>query len=436
MLGLFAVAIGALVWRGIQPGDIQRHLARLRAEGVPTTSAELDAWYPAVPDAENAGKLLLEAASGFRTPRIPALVLDFSQRPSMTNPPTAERLAANRAYLATNASTLAAIHTALQHPNSRFPINLNAGVLTLLPHLAVFKGHAQQLGVCAEMAAECDQPQLAAQCLLDGLHMARILQQEPLLISFLVKIACEAIATTSTERVFHRITLSRDQLVELQAAFGEAAAAQSYERAMVGELCMNLDAFRLPVQKKLQWLAISGAAPSSPNLESVALWLHSVSGMKNRDLKVMVDYYDQSRLISRLPPTKRRIESEHLNHELNQQLQSHFLPFTRMLLPDLQRIDSKAARNYSVLRCAEVACAVERWRLEHQGALPSSLDALVPGFLAAVPEDPMDGRPFKFRARPNGFVVYSIGEDGTDDGGTVRRPATTNHWDYTFVVER
>ena len=56
LLALFAGLVGVLVWRGLQPGDIQRHLARLRAEGVPTTSAELDAWYPAVLDAEKATK--------------------------------------------------------------------------------------------------------------------------------------------------------------------------------------------------------------------------------------------------------------------------------------------------------------------------------------------------------------------------------------------
>jgi hypothetical protein len=137
-----------------------------------------------------------------------------------------------------------------------------------------------------------------------------------------------------------------------------------------------------------------------------------------------------------LPATRRRIEAERLNQQVEQQLRSHFLLFARMLIPSLERAEPKAARQYAVLRCAEVACAVERWRLAHAGALPPSLDALVPQFLAAVPEDPMDGKPLKFRPRRLGFVVYSIGEDGTDDGGTEHTPGKTNRWDYTFVVER
>jgi hypothetical protein len=46
------------------------------------------------------------------------------------------------------------------------------------------------------------------------------------------------------------------------------------------------------------------------------------------------------------------------------------------------------------------------------------LDALVPGFLPAVPFDIMDGKPLRYR--PGGrqaYVLYSVGLDGKDDGG-------------------
>ena len=431
------VVLGAtLAWMGRRPGEVQERLNRLRAAGLPTSSAELNTWYSAVPDSENAATLFLAAASGLRSVSVPGLELDFTRRPSRTNGVSEQLLTANRAYLATNAAALLAIHTALQHPRSRYPINLNAGVLTTLPHLASIKGYAQQLGVCAEMAAECGQPELASQCLLDALSFSRTLQNEPTVISFLITIACEAITTSSAERVFHHVRFTSEQLAEFQTAFRTAANELSYAPAMTGELCMNLDAFRLPAGRQFQSFVMAGGANTGIGLESFVLWLYSASGLQNRDLAVMVNYYDRSRELAALSPTKRRVEAEKLNAEVEKRFRSQFIPVARMMLPALFRLEAKTTRQQAMLRCAEVACAVERWSLAHGGALPDALDALVPTFLAAVPEDPMDGRPLKFKPRPKGFVVYSIGEDGTDDGGAPRISGSNKPWDYTFIVDR
>jgi hypothetical protein len=64
--------------------------------------------------------------------------------------------------------------------------------------------------------------------------------------------------------------------------------------------------------------------------------------------------------------------------------------------------------------------AVHRYQLAHQ-ASPGSLDELVPRFLPAVPTDPFGGRPLRYRRTPDGFLVYSVGEDEVDDGGVPPR---------------
>ena len=66
---------------------------------------------------------------------------------------------------------------------------------------------------------------------------------------------------------------------------------------------------------------------------------------------------------------------------------------------------------------AVTALALERYRLRH-GTFPQTLDALVPEFLSTVPVDCMDGRPLRYRLKPDGsFLLYAVGEDGKDDGG-------------------
>jgi hypothetical protein len=65
------------------------------------------------------------------------------------------------------------------------------------------------------------------------------------------------------------------------------------------------------------------------------------------------------------------------------------------------------------------ALAVERFRLA-RGRWPESLADVVPEVLAAVPADPFDGQPLRYRRTAGGVVIYSIGPDGADDGGTFR----------------
>jgi hypothetical protein len=436
LLALSALLVGFLIWNGFRGRSLGRRLARLRAEGVPTTLAELDASYPPVPDAENAGIQFLAAASGFRGTEAPTLELDYTKRAGLTNPPTEAALAAGRAHLATNAAVLSAIHEALLHPRSRYPINLNAGYQTTLPHLAPLVATGKRLGVCAELAAETGQPKLAAQCLIDLLRLAGTLRREPVVISFLVKTSLEGIATTSAERVLRRTPLDGASLTELQNAFADAAATQSYESPMVGELCSALDAFNRPSRDAVQFFGSSNGPSPNTSSANFILWFWCASGGKNRDLRVMVDYFDENRRAAKLPPANRRLESDRLDRELDRRLQSSFLPFAKPALQHLGGFDQKAIRQYSILRCAEVGCSIERWRAAHGGALPPSLDALVPQFLAAAPEDPMDGRPLKLRPRQKGFVVYSIGGDEIDNGGLETSRAATGRGDDTFVIER
>ena len=63
------------------------------------------------------------------------------------------------------------------------------------------------------------------------------------------------------------------------------------------------------------------------------------------------------------------------------------------------------------------AIALRRYQLK-SGNYPPDLNTLVPEFLPAVPLDPMDGQPLRYRPKANGtFLLYSVGENGKDDGG-------------------
>jgi hypothetical protein len=78
------------------------------------------------------------------------------------------------------------------------------------------------------------------------------------------------------------------------------------------------------------------------------------------------------------------------------------------------------ARKLALTRAGEAVLAIARYR-QQQSALPATLEALVPGYLSAVPEDPFTGRGLLYTADQSRFVVYSVGGDGEDNGGVVGR---------------
>ena len=64
------------------------------------------------------------------------------------------------------------------------------------------------------------------------------------------------------------------------------------------------------------------------------------------------------------------------------------------------------------------AIGVARWRADHHGAMPASLQDLVPRYLQSALIDPYSGGELKYVASADGFKIYSVGVNRRDDGGT------------------
>jgi hypothetical protein len=67
-------------------------------------------------------------------------------------------------------------------------------------------------------------------------------------------------------------------------------------------------------------------------------------------------------------------------------------------------------------RLLTVELAVRCYQSE-QGRLPPSLEQLVPKYLQQVPTDPFSSRSVIYRPQGTNWLLYSVGEDGVDDGG-------------------
>ena len=96
------------------------------------------------------------------------------------------------------------------------------------------------------------------------------------------------------------------------------------------------------------------------------------------------------------------------------------LDFRSLLSQSVVSLDRVLYRLMKIETARQVtltAIALQRYKLRN-GACPAALAVLVPEFLPAIPRDPVDGEPLRYRANSNGtFVLYCVGEDGKDDGG-------------------
>lgn len=99
---------------------------------------------------------------------------------------------------------------------------------------------------------------------------------------------------------------------------------------------------------------------------------------------------------------------------------SHHSPFNLLAdiaIPNSVKAWQSTAYNQTLVNEAQIACALERYRLAH-GEYPETLDALLPQFIENIPHDIIGGARLHYRRTADGkFLLYSIGWNEIDDGG-------------------
>jgi len=137
------------------------------------------------------------------------------------------------------------------------------------------------------------------------------------------------------------------------------------------------------------------------------------------------------------PP--RSLHATHVAEDVEREAQRKRYVLAGLVLISCDHALLREAEGLARLRTARAALAVERFRLAN-GRLPAELNQLTPRFLATLPRDPFDGEQLRYKLLPTGYVLYSIGPDGRDDGGkeypTKPFGKTTPPYDITITVER
>jgi hypothetical protein len=401
---LLAIVVAAMIaFRGSGQSGVQRELAAIRAAGLPTSAADLDRWYERPAPSNNAALLVAEAAADHVS--VGGILTAFPAAGEALSPEMEKAIAQ---HIDENREVIEKLHEAARLEGSRYPINLNMGQNTLLPHLAHVKGMTQTLRYEAILHAANNDVERAVHSVDTSFALARTLRNEPLLISELVRIACVAITLQEVERLLSDQKLDAGELAALDRRLIEAEedGRRGIVRAMAGERALAIDYFLT------SW---PGVPPSNPNAaQSMAFGALRITGLRDRDLRlylettrefVAVATNDFGEMLTAADVAEQNL-IERTSHGLGQ-----LAIMTRMIVPSITKAFSKEVALTTRLRAARMAIAVERYRVAHNGALPERLEGLegLPNPLV----DPVFGKRFEFEVSPtNRFRV--VGTEPTN----------------------
>jgi hypothetical protein len=357
--------------------------------------------------------------------------------------------------LEVNKELLQTVREILKVPELGTQLNYHEGFSLHLPHLARMKPIAHRLAAAALLDLHLGRMQSAHSNVEALGGMDRVLRHEPLIISQLVRNSVAAIALSVTWEWLQADGLSDEELEVIQSGWEEIHLMQGMRRAMAMERAIAVEMFRQlrrsPTMREQLLNDLWNSAPgpsvlaggsgtfggvagyaSDLGLQGVAtvrsvvhrrLWLWRWSFLDE------LRYLDVSGKAIRVADrvgvgvpfgvAQREFVGALTDLWDTAAAEDNRFAVTRLCLPDLDKLLTRIVRGEALRGLVVTALAIKRYELR-EGELPPDLESLVPSFLSAVPTDVMDGEPLRYRREEGGFLLYSVGEDGVDDGGDAR----------------
>lgn len=438
--GLVSLLVAALVWvttrETAAEKEIRRLLAELRAAGEPIESQDLARSFPDPSPEEDAAALFAKAfvvASNYPAPGSTPLVMSGGiERTEAMDDMTLRPL---NGFCAASGEITNVLPRVVP-PEARFPMRWNKGMTNhagVMNFLAV-RRFVQFIAAHVVIAAESGDAQRVADWIERGFTFNRTVNYDGLFVTHMIRHACDGLMCSVTERALNRIRFSDAQLQRIAGAL-RGETADDLRNCLRAEHCFAIWAFQAAAAGMPSEVLFGG---STNRVWWKRIW--------NRIQRRRPDYRDADFLaylrtiplrlrLTAAPPRKAMKETLSSAHEYASAAVSEV---GGLLTPTItgKSVAIHTEGNAKMTLLA-VALAIERARLAHSNEVPSSLASLVPRYLPSIPADPFDDRPLRFKKLQPGYVIYSVGRDGEDDGGVERsNPNATTNCDVTITVER
>lgn len=261
--------------------------------------------------------------------------------------------------------------------------------------------------------------------------MAYMERDEYTLVAQMIRVAISNLGTTTTWEMLQAPGWTEPQLERMQKAWERVDLLDASEKGFLGERAFGQE-FWIQARNSTNrsiWQGPGASRGSKRSLDTlvgdyVLFPAYKLTSMNNDELfhlRAMQDSLSALRLIRRHRPwaeTRQGLDAVFARvNQIGSSPQRYRYWLSMMSIPNFSRAAQNAVHGETERQLTVAAIAVTRFHMRH-GTFPASLTDLVPEFLAAEPYDPMSGKPLRYRLQPDGtFLLYSVGDDGVDDGG-------------------
>jgi hypothetical protein len=473
-----------MIFRMVLTSKLNTKLDEIRAAGYPATLAELNDYYPAVPDDENAAILYGKAFSlycdiddkrfkqnskkqvkakreyGQMSRQLNELVVFAGFAP---DPVLGERLnratqIASQQFVDANRKCIAMLKQASKLPKCRFNIDLTKGALVEFSHLSQLRYSIELLALATVLAAENDDKKQVMDNIMTMLSICHALNNEPIIYSYLVNINLQSITINIIEYAINMIEFDEQSLQkisrELRSFLNNSDKIQ--EKVLAADQIMIID-----------FESLTGAC----EYENILNYPYAIAKFTGITTLNKIKLFEMSQELFTL--NKNDITAIK-QYELKKKLQldklasSYFL--TKQIMYDPNAIIHEKIMIKAKLKGAIIVLAIERYRLKYH-KLPEKLTQLAPEFIKELPNDPFTQQPFRYVVgkleliidkkykngysdsykhekmcymnggritciKRQGWMVYSYGQDLDDDNGISVGIKDYNNGDIPFRCVR
>ncbi len=328
------------------------------------------------------------------------------------------------AILAPMQGPLAAIRRAAQEPVLAVDLNYGSSFSINLDSVTFLLAATQYLSMDAMVRLQQGDTTGAVLDIEASLRLQRVTGDQPLLFSQLISATVVSLGQISTWEILQADNVTATDLERLQKAWESVRPTRLFahtlrmERAQAGPMFdQAAQTFRAAGSSS----SSSGAATTTTlsEVRDGALFAAWALVFRHADERQLLENYqdllddlspDQSQEWAKPLATMQRIEQSMADAGMGRL-------FSKMIVPTLVTSVERFAATEALRDLTITAIALRRYQLDHAGALPPTLEAMVPQYLAAVPRDPIDGKPLRYLPEGDRFLLYSIGLDATDSHG-------------------
>jgi type II secretory pathway pseudopilin PulG len=407
---IIAILAGVLLagYRLWLRNQIRVELEKVRNAGLPVALDEVDNWYPTVATEENAASAFCDHFYSVK-PGPAEITLPIVGNTPLPKP--RERLDAGLklqigTFLENNSNRLQVIHQAMRLGKSRYPIDLNLGAATLLPHLSKIREAKNLLQLQVVFTCDSGHRGEAINALVDEFRLAETLKNEPIMISQVTRLTLINEGTESLQRIVSIFSLSTEEIELLSGEIGrvENGLKDCWQRMLVGERSLGIDVFNAPPNKVTEYLD-SANSINSANFPALIFATRRLVGIWDADNLFYLRIMARANELPTMKFSAAFSEAGRLVSDASRQTPQHMM--SAMLLPNFQTEIAKLVATEAALRACVIGLGIERYHKE-TGHLPDQLQELVPRFLRALPLDPGNETPFAYVRNGTGYSIESV----------------------------